>query len=79
VHACVHVCVCAHVYVMCVCVDRLVKDIQITVFSFEDYGKDFIKKCRLSPDAFIQVALQLAYFRYLCVCVCVVCVVCVCV
>ncbi|KAL8621111.1 hypothetical protein ACOMHN_048153 [Nucella lapillus] len=43
--------------------ESLVKDIQITAFSFEDYGKDFIKKCRLSPDAYIQVTLQLAYYR----------------
>lgn len=27
------------------------------------YGKDFIKKCSVSPDAFIQMAMQLAYFR----------------
>lgn len=27
------------------------------------YGKGLMKKCRLSPDAYIQMALQLAYFR----------------
>ena len=26
-------------------------------------GKGFMKKCRTSPDAYIQMALQLAYFR----------------
>ena len=27
------------------------------------YGKGFMKTCRLSPDAYIQMALQLAYYR----------------
>lgn len=27
------------------------------------YGKGFMKKCRVSPDAYIQMALQLAYYR----------------
>ncbi|GMS80844.1 hypothetical protein PENTCL1PPCAC_3019 [Pristionchus entomophagus] len=28
-----------------------------------DYGKDFIKKAKVSPDAYIQMALQTAYYR----------------
>ena len=27
------------------------------------YGKDFIKRCAVSPDAFVQAAMQLAYWR----------------
>uniref|UniRef100_A0A3B3QXN8 Carnitine O-palmitoyltransferase 1, muscle isoform n=1 Tax=Paramormyrops kingsleyae TaxID=1676925 RepID=A0A3B3QXN8_9TELE len=30
---------------------------------FDDFGKGLIKRCRMSPDAFIQLALQLAHFR----------------
>ncbi|XP_048881407.1 carnitine O-palmitoyltransferase 1, muscle isoform [Brienomyrus brachyistius] len=30
---------------------------------FADFGKGLIKRCRTSPDAFIQLALQLAHFR----------------
>ncbi|XP_049614233.1 carnitine O-palmitoyltransferase 1, liver isoform-like isoform X1 [Syngnathus scovelli] len=41
----------------------LADDIDFHVISFRDFGKGKIKKCRVSPDAFIQVALQLAYFR----------------
>nr|XP_057917356.1 carnitine O-palmitoyltransferase 1, liver isoform-like isoform X1 [Doryrhamphus excisus] len=41
----------------------LADNIDFHVLSFRDFGKGKIKKCRVSPDAFIQVALQLAYFR----------------
>ncbi|ULT88002.1 hypothetical protein L3Y34_007285 [Caenorhabditis briggsae] len=30
---------------------------------FTEYGKDFMKKARVSPDAYIQMALQMAYFK----------------
>ena len=42
------------------------EDFDLCVASTRDgpgYGKDFIKRCRVSPDAFIQSAMQLAYFR----------------
>lgn len=29
----------------------------------DNYGKGFMKICRVSPDAYIQMALQLAYYR----------------
>lgn len=30
---------------------------------FQDYGKGFMKKCKVSPDAYLQMALQLTYYR----------------
>jgi len=47
---------------------ELADNFDLTVVSTLDaggpgYGKDFIKKCSVSPDAFIQAAMQLAYFR----------------
>ncbi|XP_030610106.1 choline O-acetyltransferase b [Archocentrus centrarchus] len=42
---------------------RVVKNLDMDVFKFKDYGKEFIKKQKMSPDAFIQVALQLAFFK----------------
>ncbi|XP_024920583.1 carnitine O-palmitoyltransferase 1, liver isoform isoform X2 [Cynoglossus semilaevis] len=33
------------------------------IFPFREFGKGRIKKLRVSPDAFIQISLQLAYFR----------------
>ncbi|XP_064779832.1 carnitine O-palmitoyltransferase 1, liver isoform-like isoform X2 [Oncorhynchus masou masou] len=41
----------------------LADDVDFHVFSFRDFGKGTIKKCRISPDAYIQLALQLAYYR----------------
>ena len=32
-------------------------------FMFEDFGKEYIKLCKQSPDSFIQVAIQLAYYK----------------
>uniref|UniRef100_A0AAV2JMW8 Choline O-acetyltransferase n=1 Tax=Knipowitschia caucasica TaxID=637954 RepID=A0AAV2JMW8_KNICA len=42
---------------------RLVKNLDMKVSKFFEYGKEFIKKQKMSPDAYIQVALQLAYYR----------------
>ncbi|XP_042552426.1 choline O-acetyltransferase [Dipodomys spectabilis] len=42
---------------------RIVKNLDFTVYKFDGYGKTFIKMQKCSPDAFIQVALQLAFYR----------------
>uniref|UniRef100_A0A4W3IIS6 Carnitine palmitoyltransferase 1C n=1 Tax=Callorhinchus milii TaxID=7868 RepID=A0A4W3IIS6_CALMI len=41
----------------------LANDVDFHTFPFTKFGKGLIKKCRTSPDAFIQLALQLANFR----------------
>ncbi|KAJ3607642.1 hypothetical protein NHX12_024693, partial [Muraenolepis orangiensis] len=41
----------------------LVTNLDMDVYKFTFYGKDFIKQQRMSPDAYIQVALQLAFYR----------------
>ncbi|XP_061555710.1 carnitine O-palmitoyltransferase 1, liver isoform isoform X1 [Phycodurus eques] len=41
----------------------LADDVDCHVFPFRDFGKGRIKKLRVSPDAFIQIALQLANYR----------------
>ena len=43
---------------------RLIDDLDFLVLRFPDYGKNFIKSVRCSPDAYLQLALQLAYYRY---------------
>ncbi|XP_007444255.1 choline O-acetyltransferase-like, partial [Python bivittatus] len=43
--------------------ERLVKNLDFIAYKFENYGKEFIKKQKMSPDAYIQVALQLAFYQ----------------
>ncbi|XP_046885550.1 choline O-acetyltransferase [Hypomesus transpacificus] len=42
---------------------RLTRNLDMNVHKFLGYGKELIKKQKMSPDAFIQIALQLAYHR----------------
>ncbi|EKM78099.1 hypothetical protein AGABI1DRAFT_76491 [Agaricus bisporus var. burnettii JB137-S8] len=42
----------------------VIQDSDYSVFWFDDYGSDWIKNsAKLSPDAYIQMALQLAWYR----------------
>lgn len=43
--------------------ENLVNDLEMSCFSFELFGKDFIKSQKMSPDSFIQIAIQLAYYK----------------
>ncbi|XP_060521132.1 carnitine O-palmitoyltransferase 1, liver isoform isoform X2 [Cylas formicarius] len=43
--------------------DKLIQDIDLRIYVHDHYGKGFMKTCGLSPDAYLQMALQLAYFR----------------
>uniref|UniRef100_A0A1I7XIN5 Carn_acyltransf domain-containing protein n=1 Tax=Heterorhabditis bacteriophora TaxID=37862 RepID=A0A1I7XIN5_HETBA len=38
-------------------------DVDIAATIFKDFGKGLIKKCGVSPDAFVQMAIQLANYR----------------
>ncbi|KAJ3217925.1 hypothetical protein HK099_005296 [Clydaea vesicula] len=44
--------------------DRLIADSDVSVLHFTDYGADFIKKFgKVSPDAYVQMCLQLTYYK----------------
>lgn len=37
--------------------------LDLEIYRFNDYGKEIIKKQNISPDAYVQVALQVTYYR----------------
>jgi carnitine O-palmitoyltransferase 1 len=42
---------------------KLIDDVEMALLVWTEYGKGFIKKLKISPDAFMQMALQLTYFK----------------
>ncbi|XP_072014002.1 carnitine O-acetyltransferase-like [Amphiura filiformis] len=44
-------------------IDMYCKDVQLSTLRFENYGKNFLKVNGISPDGFIQMAIQLTNFR----------------
>ncbi|XP_054743425.1 carnitine O-acetyltransferase isoform X1 [Anastrepha obliqua] len=43
--------------------NALAENLHVNVLHFQDYGKGFLKKQKLSPDSYIQMALQYAYYK----------------
>jgi carnitine O-acetyltransferase len=44
-------------------IDKLAGDTEMGYLHFNDYGKNFIKTQKFSPDSFIQMAIQFAFYR----------------
>jgi carnitine O-acetyltransferase len=44
-------------------VDKLASNLDLNSFQFSSYGKEFVKSQKMSPDSFIQIAMQYAFFR----------------
>lgn len=42
---------------------RLIDDVEMAILVWDEFGKGFIKKLNVSPDGFLQLTLQLAYYR----------------
>ena len=43
--------------------DKLVADHEVACLVYNNYGREGIKGFKQAPDAFAQMAIQLAYFR----------------
>nr|XP_037867311.1 vesicular acetylcholine transporter-like isoform X1 [Bombyx mori] len=43
--------------------DRAISDLDFKVYTYRGYGREFMKSCRTSPDVYIQLALQYAYYK----------------
>ncbi|XP_067145486.1 choline O-acetyltransferase-like [Centruroides vittatus] len=43
--------------------NAMIDTLELNIFIFNNYGKGFPKKQKISPDVFIQLCLQLTYFR----------------
>ncbi|KAG7243771.1 hypothetical protein INR49_009012, partial [Caranx melampygus] len=44
-------------------IDKMVRDLTLRITTFKHFGKNALKALKLSPDAFVQMAIQLAYYR----------------
>lgn len=44
-------------------VDQLIENFALNIKPFEKFGRNFIKNQNLSPDAFIQLAMQYTFFK----------------
>lgn len=43
--------------------NELIDDVEMALLVWKDWGKGFIKKLKVSPDAFLQMCLQLTYYK----------------
>ncbi|KAI8906057.1 acyltransferase ChoActase/COT/CPT [Gorgonomyces haynaldii] len=43
--------------------NKTIQDSDVIVHHFKGYGSDFIKRLKVSPDAFVQMCLQLTFYR----------------
>ncbi|CAH0398979.1 unnamed protein product [Chilo suppressalis] len=43
--------------------DRAISDLDHKVYTYRGYGREFMKCCKTSPDVYIQLAMQYAYYK----------------
>ena len=42
---------------------RRIDDLDLLIYEFDAFGKNFPKSQKISPDAFVQIAMQLAFYK----------------
>jgi hypothetical protein len=46
-----------------VSMDHSIQNLDIYILKYNKFGRDFPKNINISPDSFIQLSMQLAYYR----------------
>lgn len=44
-------------------IDESIQSLDLFILNYTKYGKNFPKKLKMSPDSFIQLSMQLAYYK----------------
>jgi hypothetical protein len=42
----------------------MIDNLDLFILYFDLFGKNFPKSVKVSPDAFVQIAMQLAFYRF---------------
>ena len=46
-----------------VLIDKSIQNLDMYILKYNKFGRDFPKNIKISPDSFIQLSMQLAYYR----------------
>ena len=46
-----------------VLIDKSILNLDMFILKYDKFGRDFPKNINISPDSFIQLSMQLAYYR----------------
>lgn len=44
-------------------IDNSIQNLDMYILKYTKFGRDFPKNIHISPDSFIQLSMQLAYYR----------------
>lgn len=44
-------------------IDNSINNLDFCLLKYDKFGRDFPKKVKTSPDSFIQLSMQLAYYK----------------